>query len=95
MIPDGFEQADFAVPNRLSGSEIETQCKSRHTASLAEASGICSDAVGWAADGLSFPASPTASAIPMRLDAKSKQGTIAAITPRLTKFETERRRSCL
>jgi len=58
MISDGFEQADFAVPNRLSGSEIETQCESRHTASLAEAIGICSDAVGLSADRLSFPASP-------------------------------------
>jgi hypothetical protein len=39
MISDGFEQADFAVPNRVPGSEIETQCKPRHRASLAEAIG--------------------------------------------------------
>jgi len=42
MISHGFEQADLAVPNRSSGSEIETQCKSRHAASLAEAIGYCS-----------------------------------------------------
>jgi hypothetical protein len=36
MVANRFQEADFAVTDRASGSEIETQRKSRHRASLAD-----------------------------------------------------------
>src|SRR5690242_5461793 len=36
VIPDGFEQADLSMADRLSRPKIETQCEPRHRDSLAD-----------------------------------------------------------